>query len=224
MSTSATRPPEHVSVYMRLREMILGGGLAPGQAVTIQGLCDLLHAGATPVREAIRRLIAEGALQFQGNRRVTVPVLTESLIDELLFARLALEPELVRRAAERITDGDIDELAAIDHALNAAIARGDIQAYMHQNYLFHMRLYDVSGSLVLLPMVRTLWLRVAPSLRVMCARFGTQNMPDMHQQALTALRAGRIEAAEAAIAGDIRQGLENVRAGLPARTTDAQKI
>lgn len=217
---TTTKPPEHVSVYMRLREMILSGDLAPGQAVTIQGLVTSLEAGMTPVREALRRLIAEGALQFQGNRRVSVPVLTDPLIEELLFSRLALEPELVRRAAKRIAPQDISELALIDETLNAAIARGDIQGYMLQNYLFHMRLYAVAESQVVLPLVRTLWLRAAPSLRVMCGRFGTSNMPDMHQEALTALRAGDAAGAEAAIVSDIRQGLENVREVL--RLEDAE--
>ena len=67
--------PTHELIYRQLRDQVLFGDLAPGQAVTIQGLTDSLGAGMTPVREAIRRLIAEGALEFQGNRRVCVPLL-----------------------------------------------------------------------------------------------------------------------------------------------------
>ena len=61
--------PAHQAVYEKLRVMILFGDLAPGQPVTIQGLTDQLNVGMTPVREALRRLIAEGALTHQGNRR-----------------------------------------------------------------------------------------------------------------------------------------------------------
>ena len=214
MNNPDPKPPEHVAVYLRLREMILSGDLAPGQPVTIQGLVTMLGAGMTPVREGIRRLIAEGALQFQGNRRVSVPVLSEAQIDELLFARLALEPELVRRATPRLGVAQINALAAIDAALNAAIARGDVTGYMMQNHRFHMALYRASASQVLLPMVEALWLRAAPSLRVMCGRFGTRNLPDLHQQALAALSRGDGGAAAEAIAGDIAQGMENVRAVL----------
>ncbi|MDH5797807.1 MAG: GntR family transcriptional regulator, partial [Paracoccaceae bacterium] len=70
--------------------MILFGDLAPGQAVTIKGLCEDVGAGMTPVREAIRRLTAEGALDFLGNRRVCVPELTLSQLDELAFARCSV--------------------------------------------------------------------------------------------------------------------------------------
>lgn len=214
MNNPEPKPPEHVAVHLRLREMILSGDLAPGQPVTIQGLVTMLGAGMTPVREAIRRLTAEGALQFQGNRRVSVPVLSEPQIDELLFARLALEPELVRRAASRLGGAQIEALAGIDAALNAAIARGDVTGYMMQNHRFHMSLYRASASQVLLPMVEALWLRAAPSLRVMCGRFGTRNLPDLHQEALAALSRGDAAAAAEAIAGDIAQGMENVRAVL----------
>ena len=214
MDTDAQKLPEHVSAYRRLRDMILSGQLAPGQAVTIQGLVKTLDSGVTPVREAIRRMTSEGALQFQGNRRVTVPVLGGDQIEELRFARLALEPELVRKSAENMTPAILDRLSQIDAALNQAIATGDIQGYMLQNHAFHMQLYGQADYQIVMPLVQALWLRAAPSLRIMCGRFGTQNLPDMHQRALTALRAGNAAAAAQAISDDINQGLDNVRAVL----------
>ena len=69
------KTPAHQAVYARMRDAILFGDLAPGQPITIQGLTTMLNAGMTPVREAIRKLTAEGALEMQGNRRASVPVL-----------------------------------------------------------------------------------------------------------------------------------------------------
>ena len=66
--------PAHEMTYRALKELLLFGEIAPGQAVTIQGLVARLEVGMTPVREALRRLISEGALEFQGNRRVSVPI------------------------------------------------------------------------------------------------------------------------------------------------------
>ena len=63
--------PAHEMTYRALKELLLFGEIAPGQAVTIQGLVARLDVGMTPVREALRRLISEGALEFQGNRRVS---------------------------------------------------------------------------------------------------------------------------------------------------------
>ena len=103
LSDDAGKMPAHQMVYEKLRVMILFGDLAPGQAVTIQGLTTELGAGMTPVREAIRRLIAEGALTHQGNRRVSVALLTAVCVDELGFMRKTLEPELTRRATTRRT-------------------------------------------------------------------------------------------------------------------------
>ena len=87
--------PAHERVYRRLRTMVLFGELEPGQAVTIQGLTDQLGVGMTPVREALRRLIAEGALAFQDNRRICVPVLDAAAVEQLGLARAALELSLI---------------------------------------------------------------------------------------------------------------------------------
>ncbi|WP_291833505.1 GntR family transcriptional regulator [Limimaricola sp.] len=216
MDQKTPNPPAHEVAYRRLREMVLDGELEPGQAVTIQGLVALLQSGMTPVREAIRRLIAEGGLEFQGNRRVSVPVLDRPRIEELAFARLALEPWLAGQAAVRIRPAEIATLERIDDALNAAIARGDVRAYLRRNYEFHARLYAASGATVLTGLVDALWLRMGPSLRVVCGRFGTSNLPDMHESALAALRAGDAAATEAAIHADISQGFAQIRLSLAA--------
>ncbi len=214
MATNRTKPPTHELVYRRLREMILCGELEPGQAVTIQGLTERLDTGMTPVREAIRRLIAERALDFQDNRRVSVPQLTTEQLDELAFARLALEPKLAYWAAENIESSLINELERIDQRINEAIARGDVRSYLSCNYAFHTTLYAASRAEILISLVDAILLRLGPSLRVMCGRFGTSNLPDMHEEALTALRTGNPQSVSDAIRADIVQGLDQIRLSL----------
>ncbi|PPB81861.1 DNA-binding GntR family transcriptional regulator [Albidovulum inexpectatum] len=212
--TADGKVPTHVVTYRRLRDMILFGQLAPGQSVTIQGLTSLLNAGMTPVREAIRRLTAEGALEFLGNRRVVVPQLTQSQLDELAHARLSIEPKLAKIAAQYIDDDDIIILKERDLEIDQAIATGDIHRYLLNNYQFHFTLYERAGAPILLSLARMLWLRSGPSLRVVCGRFGTANLPDRHSDTLAALRARDGDQAAAAIAADIEQGIEQVRQSL----------
>ncbi len=208
------RLPAHELIYRQLREQVLFGDLAPGQAVTIQGLVDSLGAGMTPVREAIRRLIAAGALEFQGNRRVCVPLLSATNISELIIARQWLDPHLALRATERVSLAQLDELTAMDGKLDEAIKRGNLRAYQELNYRFHKRLYDVADAPILADMADGLWLRFGPSLRVVCGRIGTQNLPDKHKDMLAAMHARDAERAARAIREDVIQGMEQVRRSL----------
>lgn len=206
--------PAHQAVYEQLRVMILFGDLAPAQAVTIQGLTNQLDVGMTPVREALRRLIAEGALTHQGNRRVSVPVLTSDCADELGFMRATLEPELTRRATVRLTPAALDAIAACDDDLNRAIAQGDIGGYLTHNYRFHAMIYEAADAPIMAATVDQLWLRFGPSLRVVCGRFGTRNLPDKHQDLLEALRIRDAEAAARAMAEDVIQGVDQICSAL----------
>ncbi|ARE83491.1 transcriptional regulator, GntR family protein [Roseovarius sp. TM1035] len=209
-----TRLPAHELIYRQLRDLVLFGDLAPGEAVTIQGLSERLGAGMTPVREAIRRLIAEGALEFQGNRRVSVPLLTADNISELIYARQWLDPYLTLRATERASLEDLDWLAGLDDELDRAILRGDLRAYLELNYRFHKRLYEIAQAPILADVADGLWLRFGPSLRVVCGRMGTQNLPDKHKDMLAAMHARDAEAAARAIREDVIQGMEQVRHSL----------
>jgi DNA-binding GntR family transcriptional regulator len=214
MDATVRKIPSHELTYATLRDMVLFGRLEPGQAVTIQGLCADLGAGMTPVREAIRRLTAEGALVLQGNRRVAVPTLDAGHLDQLAYARLSIEPRLVELAAVRLTPGLIVRLTGLDARVDAAIAQGQVSDYLEGNHAFHFALYAASGAHVLVDMAQSLWLRFGPSLRVVCARYGASVLPDRHKEALAAMRSGDVAGLVAAMRADIADGIEGVRGTL----------
>jgi len=195
-------------VYQTLRSQIMYGELVPGQPVTIQGLTDSLGVGMTPVREAIRRLISDGALMFQGNRRVSVPLLTDGDVEQMIFARISIESELSRRATANVKPSDIDHLERIDQQLDRMIADGDVSGYLRLNHRFHETLYSFADAPILNDLAERLWLRFGPSLRVVCGRFGTQSLPDRHKDIIAALRDQDADGAAKATAQDIEQGME----------------
>lgn len=212
--TELNKVPEHQRIYQRIHDAILFGELVPGQAVTIQGLAEMVGAGATPIREAMRRLTAEGALQALGNRRIVVPHVSKTQLSELRFARNAIEPELAVIALENIDKSMLEDLVRTDDELNKAIEVGSVEQYLYYNYKFHFQLYQSSNAEILTGLARALWLRVGPSLRVVCGRYGTANLPDMHDQAIQAIRDGDKVALRSSIMEDIKQGMDQIARSL----------
>ncbi|MEQ6204564.1 GntR family transcriptional regulator [Sulfitobacter sp. HNIBRBA2951] len=213
MPTSAQLPTHEVT-YRNARDLILFGELAPGEAVTINGIVERLAAGVTPAREAIRRLTAEGALHASDNRRLVVPPLTIQQLQELTYARTGIEPQIARLAAVGVEPADIDALERIDEQLNAALAAGDIRGYLRHNHAFHWTLYAHSEAEILMATAAAHWLRVGPSLRVVVEQNSISPLPDMHAVTLAALRDQDYEAVGEAIHNDILQGHSNIAQGL----------
>ena len=77
-------------VYSELRTDILLGRIAPGEPLTIRGLAERLGVSAMPIREALRRLAAERAVELLGNRRIRIPVMSPERFDDLLAAIYAV--------------------------------------------------------------------------------------------------------------------------------------
>lgn len=197
----------HESVYRQIRERILFGGFRPGGAVTLRGLAEELHVSPMPVREAVRRLIAERALEMQDNRRVLVPPMTRSKFEQILFARTALEPELASRALKRLSRADIDAIEQIDESVDQTMQNGDVEGYMRSNFRFHFTIYEKAGQETLLALVESVWLQFGPFMRMAYGRFGTQKLEDFHETAVAAMRAGDQDKLKRAIASDINQGM-----------------
>lgn len=211
MNVLISKKPEHETIYLRVKDMILFGEVVPGQPVTIHGLAEQIGTGVTPAREAIRRLTAEGALVTLENRRIAVPEMTAHRLQQIALVRLTVEPELAKGAAAHITPYDINELERLDALVDDAIKGGDTRGYLEANYRFHFHLYRLADAQILHRIAETLWLRVGPSLRVVCGRYGTANLVDHHRAAIHALRQGDAQKTRDAVTQDIRQGMEFIQ-------------
>jgi DNA-binding GntR family transcriptional regulator len=171
----------------------------------------------TPVRDALSRLAAEGAVEIRSKRRVLVPPMTPERFDDLLRCRLLLEPEAAVRALPYIDAARLRRLREIDAALDRSIVEGDPDAYVHANHDFHFTLYSAQSGRTLLQLIETLWLQFGPFMRLVYGRLNSAHLHDQHQAAITAIAAGDANALRAAIAEDIADGM-----GLIGRTGLAQ--
>ena len=189
------------NAYMSLRDAFTRGAFAPGDVLSLRALADQLGVSMTPVREAVRRLVAEGALIDTPSRTLMVPQFDARRASDLLAARLALEHLVLDQSMDRIAPGDIDALAAILARDPVTGGRPDLIT----NHDFHFTLYRLGGSAVLLPLVEALWLQYGAYLNLIINRpaAGTIDEHAHHRDLLAALRAGDRPAAHAALEADI---------------------
>ena len=86
-------PALHASVYEELRTRLITGKIMPGIGLSTRGLALELGVSQMPVRDALSRLAAEGAVQIRSKRKIEVPAMTADRFADLLACRLLLEPE-----------------------------------------------------------------------------------------------------------------------------------
>ncbi len=196
-----------------VRHSLLTGRFVPGRPVTLRGLAHDLGVSPMPVREAVRSLAAENALDIRPNGRIEVPRMTPARLDELLKARLLLEPELAAMSTANLGRQDAKRLSKIDDAIDASIHGGDAETYMRLNHAFHFHIYRAAASEVFLPLVESLWLQIAPFMRIVYGRVGTAVLEDHHKEAIAAILACDPDSMRAAIAADIGGGMRILREG-----------
>lgn len=111
------------TAYAHIRQAIVEGRYRPGQRLIEQRIAEEFALSRTPVREALRRLEAEGLVQSQPNRGAIVRDLTTDDLADLYDLRARLEAYAAELAAARIEPREVDELDAaiadFDEALTA---------------------------------------------------------------------------------------------------------
>jgi DNA-binding GntR family transcriptional regulator len=210
--------PLHDRVYRRLRDALVTGRIVPGRAVTLRGLAQSLGVSAMPVREAIRRVSAEGGLVVGANRRVWVPAMDADRFDELVRTRTLLEPEAAVRALPHIDAARLDRLRALDDSIDTALAIGDVEGYMTGNHAFHFEIYTAAPSRVMVPLIESLWLQFGPFMRSVYGRLGTKVLVDHHVHALDAIAARDADRLAEAIRADILDGMDLIDATILGQT------
>jgi DNA-binding GntR family transcriptional regulator len=196
----ATLPNE---IYRRIRELILDGGIAPGELVTIQGLARAFGVSAMPVREALQRLTAERALTVISGRSVGIPDLSADKLRDLCRVRLELETMAAAWAVGRLPPRDLHQLESLVAAMGKAVADGNARHYVRANHEFHFVIYRASGSDTLLSIIEGLWLQVSPYFHLLHGSGNYVMANRQHERALEALKRNDSAAAAAAIRADI---------------------
>jgi DNA-binding GntR family transcriptional regulator len=148
--------------YLALKQAVLSGAFKPGEVVTLRALATRLAIGDTPVREAVKRLISEGAFEGLPNRSARVPLLDRREIQQILDLRIMLESNAAALAAQNITLHQIEQLRIFHNAMGAAVAADDSNAYGKFNMAFHFEIYRIADNKTLATLIEALWLRMAP--------------------------------------------------------------
>jgi len=201
------RAPAHEYVFRRLRSRLMHGVASPGQAMTIRGIAAEFGVSMTPAREAVRRLVAEGALTPSPSGRVAAPVLNNERIEELAALRALLEPELASRALARAHGALIDRMAEINRQIGAVLSDGDAVGYVRLNLEFHRNLYLRAQAPAMLALAETVWLQLGPSMRQLYDHGRRGVVTESHGKILSALRAGDEPGLRVAVRADVTSGL-----------------
>jgi len=213
-SAGAIPPPElslRETVYENLRFQLITGRIAPGVALSTRGLARQLGVSQMPVRDALSRLAAEGAVEIRNKRAVMVPAMTHERFEDIMRCRLLLEPAAAVDALPHIDAARLKRIHAADEATDQAILDGDTNAYMESNFRFHSLIYRASPFGTLNRLIEMLWMQFGPFMRLVYGRMGTATLVDQHRVATAAIAAGDPERLRQAIHEDIMDGMRLIR-------------
>ena len=208
-----TRSTLNDDVYVTLRDAIIQGKIAPGAVMTIRSLADSFGTSMMPVREALRRLVAEHILVLLPNRSVTLPILTKERFQEITRIRFSLEGLASEEGARRVSKAEIDYMEEMT-SLMEVDGNWGTPASLAYNREFHFTLYKGSKMPRLVSMIEGLWLQIGPLLIVPVSEIRSAKITTWHHAAIEGLKANRPAKVRQAIIGDIEAAARIIGARL----------
>lgn len=204
-----TRSPDPTladRVFASLSSQIEAGELAPGQRLRQDEIAAAFGASHVPVREAFRRLEAEGLVESLPRRGVRVAMADRAALAEAIEMRAALEALALRHAAEAYPPGHLAALAAADHACARAVTPAEWEA---ANQSFHSLLLQGCPMPRLMQTIERLQLSASRMARQLGAAhpLGLPREDRDHRAMLSALQGRDIDLAAQILSRHIRRGL-----------------
>src|SRR3954468_4237513 len=199
--------------YLRLREAIVHGELAPNQRLVEADVSSMFRLPRGAVRSALLRLEHEGLVEREPHRGARVRHISEQEAVEILQTRAVLEGLAARHAALKRTDAEAAELEAILAEQRAALEREDLLGASDVNARLHARIVELSDHQTMQRLVRGL------KSQTVRFQFRTILMPGRpsqsareHTAIVAAIVAGDADEAERAM----REHIDNVAVALGA--------
>lgn len=196
----------------RIRDAILEGILAPGRRIDQNQLARDLDTSLVPVREALKKLEAEGFVQIIPRRGAFVTDTSITDMEDLYFARGILEGQAGYHAAPNLTESELEQLDILHGKIGETLAAHDYVEFTHLNRRFHFLIYDAAKSKYLSNMIASLW-DLAERYRYRYVFFKDQGavIQAEHLAILDACHAHASKALREAIVFHMNQTLSGVR-------------
>lgn len=158
----STAVNSNTRAYLALKQAVLSGQFRPAQTITLRMVTELLGLGEMPAREALKRLVAEGAFNATPSRSARVPLLDRREILQLCDLRLLLESKAAFLAAQNMTLHQVEHLRLMHQKMMACDPRQELAEYKKLNMDFHFEIYRIADNRHLAHLIESLWLRMAP--------------------------------------------------------------
>lgn len=177
--TSKSRGSKAEVAYDSIRSKIIDGTYGPGYRLVLDRLAGEIGVSAVPVREALRRLEAEGYVDFKRNLGATVCSIDATAYAETMETLAVIESFATALAAPKLTARDIKAARKINDMMASSLERLDPVSFSRRNHELHELLYRPCPNHYLLGLVEREWARLK-GIRHSSFAF----VPDRAQQAV----------------------------------------
>ncbi|KAB7613384.1 GntR family transcriptional regulator [Amylibacter sp. SFDW26] len=197
--------------YDRLRQAIKTGNVMPGEKISARSVADSAKVSFTPAREAVARLISEGALEQSGPKTVVVPTLTIQDLAEINAIRRNVEGLAAELAVANFQNADIEELEAIQTLYENTRKSTSFQESLRLNEKFHFKIYRACGLPRLVAIIETLWIQIGPSFNLLnSADPLPENPHQFHRDVIQGMKDKDVIKVRQAIQTDLEFGYERL--------------
>jgi DNA-binding GntR family transcriptional regulator len=194
-----------------IRAYIFGQRFPPGARINQADLASQLGVSLVPLREALRKLEAEGLVQIVPHRGVFVCRVSRDELEDLYTIRMILEGVATRKAVARLTDDDIAKLSGLLSEMENETSNGDCTKLLLLNREFHSTIYQASGRPFLCELIASLWEK-SKRYRAFYVHLPGRSLRALveHKEILEAIRSRSAIRAIRAVRSDIRQTMRGL--------------
>ena len=169
LTTQPSTQNVHEATFQKLRSLLVEGVITPGSKLNERELAEQLNVSRTPIREAIRRLAADGLVELIANRGAIAVQLSRDDIIHTFDVIANLEGYSGELAAQNISDQALTELEALQYEMMASYARRDLSNYYRLNLKIHNAINHAANNPVLSQLFTPVNARLQSRQRIVCA-------------------------------------------------------
>ncbi len=206
--------PETVErqVYRNLRQAMMSGHIAPGTSLTSRSLALALNVSAQPVRDALKRLEADGVIEGRPQSGFLLRHVSKHEYRHIIEIRQRLEGLAGRAAIENVDASVILQLERINETMSRYDATKEALA---ENYRFHFTIYRLADRPTLLGLIENLWVRIGPALHHHPHKIMSADTKLRHERIIRALVSRDGDEIEEAISDDLGAAADVIVPRLP---------